>query len=63
MPANRDWIVIKLLAGPMYSQEGLLTAEIDMSQIVKSRYDFDVTKHYARPDVFSLEVDVREKRA
>ncbi|WP_166434193.1 hypothetical protein [Vibrio viridaestus] len=47
----------------MYNQEGLLNAEIDMSQIVKSRYDFDVTKHYARPDVFSLEVDVREKKS
>ncbi|AXT70735.1 carbon-nitrogen hydrolase family protein [Vibrio sp. dhg] len=52
-----------ILAGPMYGEEGLLTAEIDMSQITKSRYDFDVVGHYARPDVFSLQVDVSEKKS
>ncbi|KUI99662.1 carbon-nitrogen hydrolase family protein [Vibrio sp. MEBiC08052] len=52
-----------ILAGPMYEQEGLLTAEIDMAQIAKSRYDFDVVGHYARPDVFSLQVDVSEKKS
>lgn len=52
-----------ILAGPMYGDEGLLTASIDMAQIVRSRYDFDVVGHYARPDVFSLQVDVSEKKS
>ncbi|MDF0534027.1 carbon-nitrogen hydrolase family protein [Shewanella sp. A32] len=52
-----------ILAGPMYGEEGLLSVEIDMSQITKSRYDFDVVGHYARPDVFSLQVDVTAKKS
>ena len=50
-----------VLAGPFYDQEGLVTAEIDISEILRAKYDFDVTGHYARNDVFSLSVDVRSK--
>jgi nitrilase len=32
-----------------------------MSAIPRSKFDFDATGHYARPDVFSLEVDERPK--
>lgn len=50
-----------ILAGPLYDKTGILTANIDISDLVKARYDFDVVGHYSRPDVFSLIVDEREK--
>ncbi len=46
----------EILAGPLYDQEGLLTAELDFATLVKSKLDFDPVGHYARPDVFRLEV-------
>ena len=51
----------EVLAGPFVGQAGLLTAQIDTDQLVRARYDFDVTGHYARPDVFELQVDERAK--
>ncbi|MBL0923803.1 MAG: carbon-nitrogen hydrolase family protein [Sphingomonadaceae bacterium] len=50
-----------VLAGPDYSGETILYADIDPADIVRARYDFDVTGHYARPDIFRLEVDRRAK--
>jgi nitrilase len=46
----------KRLAGPLYDQEGILTAEIDHREIIKAKMDFDPIGHYARPDVFQLNV-------
>ena len=37
--------------------EGILTAELDLGEIARSRFDFDVTGHYARPDVFRFSVN------
>lgn len=50
-----------VLAGPLPDHAGLLTAEVDTSQLVQARYDFDVVGHYARPDVFELTVDERPR--
>ena len=50
-----------VLAGPYYHEEGLLTAEINMDDIIRARYDLDVSGHYARPDIFQLKVDTRRK--
>ena len=47
----------KLLAGPNFEGEAILSAELDMSDITRGKYDFDVTGHYARPDVFQLLVN------
>lgn len=52
----------QVLAGPLYHKEGLVSAEIDLKDIVKAKYDMDVSGHYARPDVFSLHVDTRQKK-
>ncbi len=50
------------LAGPLFDQEGILTAEIDLREVARGKFDFDVVGHYSRPDVFQLTVDEREKR-
>lgn len=50
-----------VVAGPLYGQEGVLHATLDMAEIARSKLDFDVTGHYARPDVFQLVVDERAK--
>jgi nitrilase len=46
----------EVLAGPIYDQEGMLLADLDLSEVVRARYDFDVVGHYARPDVFDYAV-------
>ncbi|MFJ4142524.1 carbon-nitrogen hydrolase family protein [Pseudomonas sp. NPDC089734] len=50
-----------VLAGPLLGESGLLVAEIDVDELVKARYDFDVVGHYSRPDVFELVVDERSR--
>lgn len=47
----------KVIAGPLYDQEGILCADLDLAEIVQARFDFDVVGHYARPDVFRLIVN------
>ncbi|GLJ00044.1 hypothetical protein [Sphingobium sp. BS19] len=49
------------MAGPDYAGETILYADIDLGEIVRGRYDFDVAGHYARPDVFQLTVDERAR--
>ena len=51
----------EVLAGPLQGQAGLLAAQIDLEELERARYDFDELGHYARPDVFSLQVDRRAK--
>jgi nitrilase len=46
-----------VLAGPLTEQEGILYAEIDLDAVRRSRREFDVVGHYARPDVFQLRVN------
>ena len=49
----------KVLAGPHYDGEFILTAEIDVGETAEGKFDLDVVGHYARPDVFRLEVNER----
>jgi nitrilase len=53
----------KPLAGPDFSGETIVEAEIDPAEIARAKYDFDVTGHYARPDVFTLQVDEAPQKA
>lgn len=50
------------LAGPNTEGEAILVAEIDRAQIVRGKFDLDVVGHYARPDIFQLQVDERAKQ-
>ena len=34
-----------------------MTADLDLADIARGKYDFDVVGHYARPDVFRLHVN------
>lgn len=45
------------VAGPLWDQEGILFADLDLGEIARSKFDFDATGHYARPDVFHLWVN------
>ena len=47
----------EILAGPNYEDECILTADIDLADIARGKFDFDAVGHYARPDVFRLVVD------
>ena len=47
----------EVLAGPLYDREGILTAELDLAEVARAKFDFDVVGHYARPDVFQLKVN------
>ncbi len=49
----------KLLAGPNYEGECILTADLDLDEIARGKYAFDVVGHYARPDIFQLHVNER----
>ncbi|MGE0279107.1 MAG: carbon-nitrogen hydrolase family protein [Rhizobiaceae bacterium] len=53
----------RVLAGPDFEGETMLYADIDPREIMRAKFDFDVTGHYARPDVFSLTVDTRARPA
>lgn len=44
-------------AGPMRKEKGLLISDIDVGSAAASRRKFDVCGHYARPDVFTLNVN------
>jgi predicted amidohydrolase len=46
----------RYLAGPVYDEETILTAELDLTEIDMERMTLDVTGHYARPDVFDFRV-------
>jgi len=46
----------EVLAGPLYDREGVLLAELDLAEVVRARFDFDVVGHYARPDLFDYAV-------
>jgi nitrilase len=46
-----------VLAGPAFDAEAILTADLDLSEVIRGKYDFDVVGHYSRPDIFRLDVN------
>lgn len=65
-PEGKEWVSTgnsciispngKVLAGPLVAEEGILYADIDLSEIIACKRRFDVVGHYARPDVFEFKV-------
>jgi nitrilase len=68
-PDDEDWInpgdsaVIapggEIVAGPLRNEESILHIDIDPEQVGIARRALDVVGHYARPDIFTLQVDTR----
>jgi nitrilase len=52
-----------VLVGPDYERETILVADLDHDEIAQAKFDFDAVGHYARPDVFRLEVNERSTPA
>ncbi len=52
----------ELLAGPVFGEETLLTAEIDLDDRTRGKFDMDVAGHYARPDVFELKANIAQPK-
>ncbi|WP_223442224.1 carbon-nitrogen hydrolase family protein [Pseudomonas sp. BF-R-19] len=46
----------RITAGPLHREAGILYADIDVSLVAPARRTLDVTGHYARPDIFELQV-------
>lgn len=47
----------QVLAGPLFDEEGVLYADLDMSAVAQGKLDFDAVGHYDRPDVFQLKIN------
>jgi nitrilase len=46
----------EVLAGPVWDEERILRARLDLREIARARFDFDAAGHYARPDVFRVDI-------
>jgi len=53
----------EILAGPCFGKETILYATLDPKEIARGKMDFDVAGHYARADIFKLQVDRAEKKS
>jgi nitrilase len=53
----------QVLAGPHFGSETILTADLDLNDIGRGKFDFDVSGHYSRPDVFQLSVNEAPMKA
>lgn len=47
------------VAGPLFGEEGLVVADCDLSAIGRESLTLDVSGHYSRSDVFTLQVERR----
>jgi nitrilase len=53
----------EMIEGPLYDKEAILYADLDLSEVIKGKVDFDVMGHYARPDIFQLTINDKPLRA
>ncbi len=68
-PADAGWLITggtaivspagdcDYLAGPVYDEETILYADLDLERVVEAKHSFDVAGHYARPDVLELRIN------
>lgn len=48
-------------AGPVFEDEAILYAEVDLAEIARGHLDMDAVGHYSRPDIFELRVDTARR--
>ncbi|WP_224488051.1 carbon-nitrogen hydrolase family protein [Robertkochia flava] len=46
---------------PVVGVEGLFTAELDITEVLKERQNFDPSGHYSRPDVLQLQLNTERQ--
>lgn len=46
-----------VIAGPVFDEETILYADLDLDDIARGGLDFDVVGHYSRPDIFRLQIN------
>jgi len=47
---------------PIFDEETIVTAELDLTQIDKEKMTLDVSGHYSRPDIFDFAVNRKSRR-
>ena len=52
----------EILASAGNTQCQIIYAEINLDEIIKGKYDFDVIGHYSRPDIFELKVNKKSNK-
>lgn len=52
----------EVIVEPVYNERTILYATLSNDELIKSKLDLDSVGHYSRPDVFSLQVDITEKK-
>ena len=50
---------MKVIAGPMGNEEGILYAELDLEKGIEMKLRHDFVGHYNRPDIFQLRINRR----
>jgi nitrilase len=53
----------EVLAGPKFGEDCVLMATVNRAELARAKFDFDVMGHYARPDVFRLDVNERPMKS
>ncbi|WP_196892509.1 carbon-nitrogen hydrolase family protein [Aureivirga marina] len=47
----------RILEGPVFGENKVLIAELDLNEIIETKLDFDVIGHYNRSDIFEFKVN------
>lgn len=47
---------------PVFGEEKILYADINLNKIAEAQFDFDVVGHYSRPDIFQLIVNEKKQK-
>ena len=53
----------RYLAGPVFDEETILYATLDLQEIEQESMTMDVSGHYSRPDVFQMKVTASDRKA